>query len=182
MEEEIEPLIIGYMEKYNMVKKYMDLKPALQKQLIQIEQFFQVFLKEQKELLERLKNNKLNLAIVSNKTNISRSSVYNSPDILKKYIIDRITEIEDEDLLSKLQTQKRDADYELLKNYLDNVRVHLIENNILEMKISEMEKEIAFLSEVNNKNALQISKLSKENETLKLDLLKHEKNNVIVLK
>lgn len=182
MEAEIEKLINEYIDKYNIHLKYTELKPVIQKQLKQIEIFFQRFSNEQRELLERLKNIKLNLAIVCNNTNISRSSVYNSPDILKKYILDRISEIEDEDILSKAHVQKREADYELLKSYLEKVKIHLIENEILEMKISEMEKEISFLIDMNNKNTLEISKLRKENEKLKLSVSNNNKNKVIMLK
>ena len=171
-------MITQHLEKYDIHTPLDQLSNTIQDQLIEIEKYFQNHIDEQIELLEKLKHQKINLAKVCTATKIPRSSVYNSPDILKKYINKRIDEIVQTDLLSLNKSNKFNEDYGFLKRYLENIKIQIIENDIFELKIQGLEKEITDLNHINRQYALEISKLYKENENLKFQLI-DKKSNVI---
>ncbi|WP_102692359.1 hypothetical protein [Rummeliibacillus pycnus] len=178
MDNTIKPLVELNIDKYNINPSFSQLSNIIQNQLIEIENFFQKYTKEQIKLSELLKNQKINLAKVCISTTIPRSSVYNSPNVLKKYINERINEIEKNDLFDIKKAQKNSEDYELLKKYIEHIKIQIIETDIFELKIQELEKEIKDLNHINKQYAFENATLRNENENIKFQLV-NKKSNVI---
>lgn|GEM_PF-3480477 len=178
MDNKIKPLVESHLKQYNINPSFSQLSDIVQNQLIEIENFFQNYINEQIILAQLLNNQKINLAKVCISTTISRSSVYNNPNVLKKYINERINDIEEKDTLGINKTKKITRDYELLRKYIEHLKIQIIENDIFELKIEELEKEIKDLNYINKHYALENSTLHTENENLKFQLVNKQSNVV----
>lgn len=179
-EEEITSFINQYLKKYGIGNgDFSTLRPKIQEQLVNLETFFQERLEAQNQLANQIRDSKLNLLRVVKGTGIQKSSVYNNPDILKKYIEERIYEIQKEDVLSLYKTEKQGNDFDELKSYLETTRNVLIESEIYEAKIRELESEIRELNGINLSMAHEINRLNSENSTLRNQLSKVGRGNII---
>ncbi len=74
------------------------------------------------------------------------------------------------------KTKKNTKDYELLRKYIEHLKIQMIENDIFELKIQELEKEIKDLNHINKQYALENSRLHTENENLKVQLVNKQSN------
>ncbi|MBE2975807.1 hypothetical protein [Priestia megaterium] len=175
-------LIRNYIQKYNINGgEYESLRPKVQEQLVQIESYMQCFIQGQTELALKIKRSKLNLASVAAKSGLQRSTVYNNADTLKKYIEERINEVEHEDILSVQKKAKQKEDIEFLRSYLEKLELKLVLEEISEHKIKELELEFSKVNKINEDLQKQIHKLNQKNATLEQELRKLRKENIVKL-
>jgi hypothetical protein len=178
----ISEIVEDYIEKYRINDgNYENIRNTTKKHLINIEKFLQSYINYIEELANKVKKSKLNLLTITQNTAISRSTVYNNPDILKVYIEKRIDEIESKDILSLNKLDKKEKEIIELREYLENIQIHLVKTEILEAKINELEKEIGDLKATDEAHIMEISRLKKENQRLLLELNRNRANNVIGL-
>ncbi|MGG0433214.1 hypothetical protein ABEY51_11535 [Priestia megaterium] len=182
-ETNVRDIVVKYLGTHKINNgKLETLREKVQKHLIVIESYFQDYIEIQEDISLKIKDMNLSVANVCDRTNIPRSSIYNNSDTLKVYIEERIKEIEQIDKLSINKHKKIQTDMELLKKYLDNTAIRLVENNILQSKITQLEEEVLTLNQINDRNGLEIGRLQNENEKLKFDLLKLKKKDVLPFK
>lgn len=178
----IREIVIDSLKKHQINNgDFLNLKPKLQEQLIQIEHYIYSSVLKQQQLLEEIKNTNLNVLTVVKGSGLQRSSVYNHADILKKYIEVRIKEVEKEDILSLNKSNKQKEELQILKEYMDNLQNNLIDNEILESKNDELEKEVLRLNKIQESLIKEMNDLKKENKELKIKA-KNNGNSIVELK
>ncbi|MGO4348134.1 hypothetical protein AB4Z45_21820 [Paenibacillus sp. MCAF9] len=182
MGNEIDNIISTFIIKYNIENgNYDDLDLKVKEKFNKIETYIQDFIQQQCNLSKAIKKSKLTLLDVSQGSGISRSSIYAKADILKKYIDERIGEIEREDILSLNEKGKLENELHQLREYTRKLEIHIIENVILENKIEQLEKQLKHLNDSKEIYSQEVAKLMNENDSLKYRIRKLEKNNVIPL-
>lgn len=182
-DNEIKNAVMQCIKKYNIKNgDFSKLSDKLTEQLILFESYIQGFLEKQKELKsERKKYGKLTLLNAVEGAGLPRSTVYYNKDTLKIYIEERLKEVEKEDVLNISKMAKLQEDFEELKSYLQKFQKNLVENQFLEMKIKELENELAQVNVINETMALDLSKKTQENEKLKFELQKNKKRNIAAI-
>ncbi|MEE3892818.1 hypothetical protein [Priestia megaterium] len=182
-EYELNELVRSNIRKYNINGGvYESLRPQVQDQLYKIECYIQSYMQNQIELLSKIKASKLNLAGVVSASGLQRSTVYNNADTLKKYIEERINEVESKDILSLQKAAKHAKEIEFLKQYLENLESKLIQEEIKEYKITELESEYSYISKQNIELQKENNNLQQQNRILAQEIILLKKKNVIPLK
>lgn len=143
---------------------YETLKPKLKEQILKIEETFQHHIKHHQEIREAIKNSKLNVTNIISNSGLQRSSVYNNQEVLKKYIEERIQEIEQTDLLDIYSNEKKKEEYSILKEYLQQTQMNLLENDVLENKIEQLQSELESMYKINESLVEQVNHLNKQLE------------------
>ncbi|MCP1450336.1 hypothetical protein [Priestia megaterium] len=182
-EYELNELVRSNIRKYNINGGvYESLRPKVQDQLYKIEYYIQSYIQEQIELVSKIKASKLSLAGVITASELQRSTVYNNADTLKKYIEERINDIESQDILSIRKITKQKEDIEFLKQYLENLELRLVQEEINENKIMELESQYSFISKCNIELQKEAFQLRQQNNILTKEITALKKNNIISLK
>jgi hypothetical protein len=175
-------IVRKYINKYNINNgNYEQLRPNLKKQLSKIEKYIQHCIKTQQDLASRIKDSKLHIAKMSSGIGLSRGTIYNNRDTLKKYIEGRIKEVESEDILSVNKMLKQQQEVEQLRDYLDKTQLHLVQNEINESKIEELEDYVDHLVKIQQAHVEKISKSESENMELVYKLRRKGESNVIAI-
>ncbi|HFO1035176.1 TPA: hypothetical protein ACHIRZ_004465 [Bacillus paranthracis] len=181
-EYEIRNLTKNFIEMFQINSgEFESLRPKIQEQLLQVEAYFQDFIQEQKVMAIRIKNNKLNLVKVVRESGLQRSTVYNNADTLKKYIEERIYDVEKEDILSIQKNVRQEEDMFFLRSYLEKLQLQIVEDEVNEIKIEELEYEYSKLNDVNIDLLRQIFELKQENQELQQQLRKIKSKDVVPL-
>ncbi|GEM_PF-5834703 len=171
-------IIVPLLQKYN-IQDFHILKSQEQKQLILIEKYLQ----KCNELLDDAKKNikkiELSMRGVCRGANLSKSTVYNSSNILRKYVDNRLTELEynidivSKDKLSNLQNENKK---------LSDLNDKLIIDNIELMNIKIQNEELNRIqgSLIREKEALLYEKQELKIKVNELSVQsKREKNNIV---
>ena len=144
-------------------ESYDALKPFMIKHLENIECLIQEKNKIRDTAVETIKNTDYSLSSISKELNMSRTTLYNHEQLLKRYIelsveasqasdpFITISNLRDEK--SQLQEEiglmmKRDLDIELLKNQNEQLKAEIKEKN---KEIDRMHRKIAELSSISQK-------------------------------
>ncbi|MBU3201574.1 hypothetical protein LL037_03690 [Clostridium estertheticum] len=171
-------IIIPLLQKYNM-HEYDILKPQEQKQLIMIESYLQNCNELINHAKDSIKKIDLSMRGVCKGANIGKSTVYNSSNVLRKYIDSRLTEFEyNIDIVSKNKLSTLQDENKKLSNLNDK----LILDNIEFMNIKIQNEELNRIQDSlrREKEVLLFEKqeLKSKNNNL-LVQLKKEKNNIV---
>jgi hypothetical protein len=127
--------------------------------LVKIEESLQNFVIKQTELKKEIKNfSKLNLYKFSKLADISRSSIFNSPQVLQIYSESRIQEINKSSKL--ILTSKTTSDSEFSKTQVNNIKSQLVSSYEYIKIIDELKDEIESLNKINVKLQNKLIKLS----------------------
>jgi len=154
----------------------------VQKQLVQIEEYLQEFIKKQKQLSKQIKEySKLSKSSVSKGANVPRSQININPNTLKIYIENRIKEIEKQDNLNikmneRLKNSKRD-----LETNLNGLRQQIVDIYELKLELEMLEsanKRLILLMESRQK---EIQKLEEENSKLRKILSEKSPKKILPL-
>ncbi|QWH96975.1 hypothetical protein [Bacillus mycoides] len=153
---------------------------TIQKQLVQIEEFLQVFCVNQKRLSEQIKQfSKLSISSVSVGAKVPRSQINLNTNTLKFYIEYRIMEIEKEDIFNikkhaSLKNEKRE-----LGIHLDGLRQQIVDSFELKLRLEMLEA-------VNKRLILQmesrqqdVQKLEEENCKLRKALNEQNQKKIV---
>jgi hypothetical protein len=178
---EIISLIRPFLKEYG-IEDFDSLKPQTQKQLIMIETYLQQCIEKFQVIRQNLNELDLSVRGICKGSDIGKSTVYNNPDTLKRYIEKRLSEINcNIKLVSKLEYDALSTKVEELESFLNKTLVDMVEFENMRNRVEELEKTITRLEEKRKiieeeKNGYVI----KNNELLKE--LKKLRNNVITLK
>lgn len=119
--------------------------------LVKIEESLQNFVIKQTELKKEIKN-------FSKLADISRSSIFNSPQVLQIYSESRIQEINKSSKL--ILTSKTTSDSEFSKTQVNNIKSQLVSSYEYIKIIDELKDEIESLNKINVKLQNKLIKLS----------------------
>lgn len=179
---------MGYQEIINIIKPLLNkydienfdgLKPQTQQQLIMIEQYFQLCIEKYSNIKHRLDDFDLSIRGICKASNIGKSTVYNNPDILKKYIEKRLNEVEcNISIISKPKLDALTNKVEQLQSNLDKMLIDIVEFENMRIKISNLEKTITRLETQKQIIAEEKNNYIIKNNELQKELMK--KNNKII--
>ncbi|MBT2636587.1 hypothetical protein [Bacillus sp. ISL-39] len=165
------------------IGEFSNQRTIIQEQLMQIEDYFQKILFEQKQTLKKIKVlTKINVSSVSSATGIQRSTIYNNSNTLQAYIDKRTAEIIKEDILGVNRTQKikiKNSDFD---NLFDGLQQQLVDNFELTIQIQELEKELKSLFQQKEDDYKNIFRLEQENNKLRRLLNNPNKDTVVPLR
>lgn len=168
--DNIETTIKANLSKYN-IGIFDDFKPLLKKQLLEIEEYIQRTYQTRLEAIKTYKDYSVSIFSISKNTSVSKATIYNNPNTLKKYIEIRIKDFElqekgfyDKDKVIRLE--ETITEQQLL---LDNTATQFIEMNNLKITLNELGKEIErkdktieYLTQTNIQLEKELQKLRKE--------------------
>lgn len=156
---------------------------TVQKQLVQIEGYLQEFREEQKKLSEQIKkHSKLSINSVSKKTDIERSQIYQNSNTLKLYVVNRISEIEKEDILKVNKYEQLRNDKRELNEYIERLRQQVVDNFELKQCIEDLERQNKRLNEQLEQRQKDIYTLQMEKDKLQKTLNKLNSKKVVSLR
>lgn len=177
-EGRIVSIITPLLQKYN-IKNFDLLKSQEQKHLISIEKYLQNCNELLNDAKKNIKQIELSMRGVCRGANISKTTVYNSSDILRKYVDNRLTELEyNIDIVSKDRLSNLQNENEKLSDLNDKLIIDNIE--LMNIKIQNEELNRIQCSLIREKEVLLYEKQElkiKVNELLAQS--KREKNNVV---
>ena len=154
--------------------------PKVFSQLTLIENFFEQQEMDQEYYYHKLKNaRKLSISKVSEATEISRSSIYNSPNILQLYIESRINILAEKDISGLSEMKNSEEKIKLLSRVNDGLRQEIINGFENKMHTENLQSEIELLSKRRKSDISEIHHLNQEILKLKNELKEYKKRNVI---
>ncbi|WP_239710281.1 MULTISPECIES: hypothetical protein [unclassified Mammaliicoccus] len=172
----------SYLNEFNLSENDFS-KGNLYHQLLDIESYFQEVTKNQFHYFKLLKESKkLNVNKVSNKTNISRSSIYSNSNILLYYINKRIDQINDSDITMLDSLNKQNNRVSLLENINNELKQQVVDTYELKLYILELEQEVKSQYERRQKDIDEINNLREEMRSIKNQLGKSTNNKIINLR
>ena len=180
--ESIDSLVAKFVEDSRINNgNYNDLKPLFKEQLRQIEGCLQEMVFTREQIAVALKETKLSASKIASSAEITRAHIDNNKDILKRYIDLRIEEIESDDTSSLSNIKKKQEHYDEIKQWLKRTQKHLLENEVLESKITQLEQLNKSLQKELDDNYIKVNKLEVTIEKLNHKLRKFsEKSKGIV--
>jgi uncharacterized ubiquitin-like protein YukD len=140
------------------IEGYDQVKPSVKEQLLNIEKYLIDCEEKISSTVEILNSINLTVRGIANESGVSKSTIYNSPDFLKKYIEERVNEISKKDLFSKEKVQHLQNQVGELQNLLDKMTIDIIKFENLSISKEKLEKEVARLTnkaELNNEERNQ---------------------------
>ncbi|MGG0739569.1 hypothetical protein [Niallia taxi] len=138
----IEECVNENTQRYGIGKLNEISSSKIQKQLVQIEEYFQQFYINQKKLSEQVKEySKLSILSVSSNAKVSRSQINLNTNTLKLYIENRIKEIEKKDILNTKKHERLKGEKRELGIYLDGLRQQIADSFELKLRIEMLESE-----------------------------------------
>jgi hypothetical protein len=180
--DSIETYVINKFNSLN-IGKYEDLRPYMKKQIIEIEEYIADSSTKRQNAISLYRENNVTIKSISDNTSVSKATIYNNPDILKKYIDERIKECEsveskfyDKDKINKLENN-----YSNLQELYDNIMVQVIDMNNLKIENENLRKELELKKKIIADFSMTNNLLMKELQDVKRDFLKAS-NNVINFK
>lgn len=177
----IEEKLLNHLTEFNIYEKDFS-KGNLYDQLLNIEEYFQEVTKKQFHYLSLLRESKkLNINKISKQTNIPRSSIYNNSNILLYYINKRIELINDKDITMLESLKSKNTRLKLLESINNELKQQVVDSYEMKLYINELEKELNIQYERREKNINEIENLKEQLKTVKFELGKYTKNNVINL-
>ena len=154
--------------------------PKIYSQLKLIENFFQQQERDQEYYYNKLKNaRKLSISKVSEVTEISRSSIYNSPNILQLYIECRMNILAGKDISGLSELKNNDEKMKFLVKVNDGLQQEIINGFENKMYTDKLQSEIELLSKRRKSDISEIYLLNQEILKLKKELKEYKKSNVI---
>lgn len=152
-------------------------------QLKIIEKFFQQQEKKQKFYFHELKAaRKINISKISEATDISRSSIYNSPNILQIYVENRIRILADKDISDLNSIKSNDDKMKLLAKVNQGLQQEVIDSYESKLYTEKLQLEIKSLLQRRKSDINEISDLNKEINDLQNELKKFKRNEIIKIK
>ncbi len=179
MEESSITKLVSIKLKNFKVDDFDTLKPSQQSQLIKIETYFQICNEHYENALQYLSKIDLTIRGICKEAEVGKSTVYNSPDTLLKYIEKRTEELEcNNEFIVSGKLKGMEDEIKNQQALIDNLIVDNIEYMNQKMLIENLKKENERLlkqREIHNKEK---SDLIKKNNELSIELRK-VKNNII---
>ena len=164
------------------IDSFDELRSNIQEQLIQIEYYLQQTVLEQKLIAEKVKSlNKINVDSVAKGANVGRSTIYNNPHTIKHYIIERISEIEKEDILLKRKNEGLKLKEKEIRKVKEGLEIEVVENFLLNTKIKELEEEVQELNKSNQGLLLELHSLKKQLQKVNIDSRIKNNSNIYSL-
>lgn len=152
----------------------------LSDQLKNIEEYFLNKQQDQQNHYKSFKDaRKVNINKLSQETSISRSSIYNNPNTLQKYIEHRITMLNDLDIGGLNYLNKTEDKIKLLENINDNLQVETINSFEKQLYTEKLEKQLESLLVKRQNDIQEIINLKKNIKKLQEEI-KHYKRKEII--
>lgn len=125
--------LIEKLNKYK-IQEYDELKPHTKKMLNEIENYMEQSFSERLHAIDVLKNKKININKIVANTTVSKGTIYNNADTIKKYIDESIAEY---DRIEKIEFPQKDEEVlkanNELKELIDKLTLELIDMNNLKL-------------------------------------------------
>ncbi|BAH06651.1 hypothetical protein [Clostridium kluyveri] len=181
-EREIIGIIKPLLNNYG-IEEFDALKPQTQRRLVMMEKYFQKCIEKYANIKQNIRHLDLSVRGICKGSNVGKTTVYNNPDILKKYIEKRINDIECNVLIiPKLEFNTLVNKVELLQSNLNKMLVDIARFENMRVKVKSLEKIIANL-EV-QKIALQheLNKSEAEKDELQREFIRKKSKIVSIYK
>lgn len=180
-EAHIEKLVDNYLEEFKIsIKSRSD--PRLYEKLITIEKYFQKYVKSQIYHFEELKKaKKININSLSKHTRLSRSSIYNSPNILQRYIENRIITINKNNVsgIENESSSKTRKYIKQLETINAGLQQEIADNYGNRLYIEKLESEIEILQERRETDVEYIKNLESKLKSLNSELKNYKRKHII---
>ncbi|MDK0838953.1 hypothetical protein ACSW8S_17470 (plasmid) [Clostridium perfringens] len=168
-----------FLKKYE-IGNIDTIKEQTKNHLLNIESYFQKCESNYNEILEKQKSINLSTRGICENSGVSKSTIYNNADILKKYIDSRLLDIEcNIEIVSKIQLESIKRENCELKNIIDNILINKIqfmnfknENIKLKKQLESLGKKLDSYKEDRRQLINRINKIEKT---------MYNKDNIVVL-
>lgn len=161
------------------IGNFDDLKPSMQSHLISIEEYFQKCNEEFRKIKLQLDKIDLNTRGICNGANISKSTIYNYPDILLKYIDNRKEELDcNKEFINSERLKALEEEIEKQKVIIDKLIIDNIDYMNQKILIENLKKENERLLKQRDTLGREKAALNKRNNEMSIEL-KKVRNNLI---
>lgn len=175
----IESIVRDRLKHYE-IGNFDDLRPLVKKQFLEIEEYISNAFKTRRDAIKTFKDNNVSIFDMSNKTSVSKATIYNNSNTLKKYIEERIKELEllEKGFYDKDKIETYEKTIQEQKMLIDKTSTQFVELNNLKILVEEVNEELK-MKEKNIQDLYQTNiSLQKELQNIRKEL---SKNNVIKL-
>lgn len=156
-----------------------DLRPSLQSHFVKIESYFQECNVYYKNAVKELEKFDLNTRSICERAGVGKSTVYKYPNTLKKYIEERVMELECNKELVEIRGLKTlEEEVQKQKNLIDKLIIDNIEYMNQKMLIENLQMENERLLKQREIYYREKAQLINKNNELSIEL-KKLKNNLI---
>ncbi|MGN7298091.1 hypothetical protein [Ferdinandcohnia sp. SAFN-114] len=170
--------IRGKLKEYS-IGTYDDLKPSLKSNLVRIEGYFQECLDKFRKIELELNEIELNTRGICIGAHISKSTVYNNPDTLLKYIDKRKVELEcNIELINRNRIKALEEEVEKQKDIIDKLIIDNIEFMNQKLLIENLQKENKRLLNYKEVHSRERAELIRQKDEMSIEL-KKIRNNLI---
>lgn len=166
-EQEIISEVAKYLEKYE-ICSLDTFKEQTINQLLNIELYFKKCGEIYDEVTQKLDYINLTTRGICKNSKISKSTIYNNPDTLKKYIECRISDMKYKIIIPKEEVERLEKENLDLKDILDKTLINKIkymnlknENMQLKKQLSEMHEVLDLYKQERKEHINKINKLEK---------------------
>lgn len=161
------------------IGKFDELKPSLQSQFIKIEGYFQKCNDLYKNVELELKNIDLNTRSICEGAGVGKSTVYKHPNTLKKYIEERVKDLEcNKELVARGKLKSLEEEIQKQKDLIDKLIIDNIEYMNQKMLIENLQKDNERLIKQREIYNREKAELIKKNNEMSIELRK-VRNNLI---
>ena len=168
----------------NLGINYDLLKPKQQEQFLEIEHYINTHIKNRLKCLDELKESNLNIKKISDNTSVSKATIYNNKDTLKKYIDTKLLDMElgEEKYTSLLKSSTYNDLYDKyieLEKLLEGMTIDLISMNNLKIEMKMLKDDNDELRNKIEVLYIERKKLLNEIEDLKKSIPSSKLNKII---